>query len=64
MFSQTTEYALRAIVWLAAHSAEPQTTLQIAAATQYRPAIYRKCCKPWDELIWSILSADCTAVSP
>ncbi len=39
MFSQTTEYALRAIVWLAAHSAEPQTTLQIAAATRV-PAGY------------------------
>jgi Rrf2 family nitric oxide-sensitive transcriptional repressor len=33
MFSQTTEYALRAIVWLAAHGSEPQTTHQIAAAT-------------------------------
>lgn len=39
MFSQTTEYALRAIVWLAAQGAEPQTTLQIAAATQV-PAGY------------------------
>lgn len=39
MFSQTTEYALRAIVWLAAHSSEPQTTLQIAAATRV-PAGY------------------------
>jgi Rrf2 family nitric oxide-sensitive transcriptional repressor len=39
MFSQTTEYALRAIVWLAAHSAEPQTTLQIAVATRV-PAGY------------------------
>jgi Rrf2 family nitric oxide-sensitive transcriptional repressor len=39
MFSQTTEYALRAIVRLAAHGAEPQTTGQIAAATQV-PAGY------------------------
>ncbi len=39
MFSQTTEYALRAIVWLAAHGGEPQTTLQIAAATRV-PAGY------------------------
>jgi Rrf2 family transcriptional regulator, nitric oxide-sensitive transcriptional repressor len=33
MFSQTVEYALRAIVWLAANEAVPQTTSQIAAAT-------------------------------
>ncbi len=39
MFSQTSEYALRAIVWLAAHLAEPQTTQQIAAATRV-PAGY------------------------
>jgi Rrf2 family nitric oxide-sensitive transcriptional repressor len=39
VFSQTTEYALRAIVWLAAHHGEPQTTLQIAAATRV-PAGY------------------------
>ncbi|MBZ5497298.1 MAG: Rrf2 family transcriptional regulator [Acidobacteriia bacterium] len=39
MFSQTTEYALRAVVWLAAHGSEPQTTLQIAAATHV-PAGY------------------------
>lgn len=39
MFSQTTEYALRAVVWLAAHGAEPQTTVQIAAKTRV-PAGY------------------------
>lgn len=39
MFSQTMEYALRAVVWLAAHSPEPQTTQQIAAATRV-PAGY------------------------
>jgi Rrf2 family protein len=39
MFSQTTEYALRAIVWLAAHSPEPQKTQDIAAATRV-PAGY------------------------
>jgi Rrf2 family transcriptional regulator, nitric oxide-sensitive transcriptional repressor len=39
VFSQTTEYALRAIVWLAAHHKKPQTTLQIAAATRV-PAGY------------------------
>ncbi len=33
------EYALRAVVWLAAHSPEPQTTQQIAAATHV-PAGY------------------------
>jgi Rrf2 family protein len=39
MFSQTTEYALRAAVWLAESSGEPQTTHDIAAATQV-PAGY------------------------
>ena len=33
MFSQTVEYSLRAIVWLAAHPGDPQTNQQIAAAT-------------------------------
>jgi Rrf2 family protein len=33
MFSQTVEYALRAVVHLAAHSPTPRTTGQIAAAT-------------------------------
>ncbi len=39
MISQTAEYALRAIVWLAAHGTEPQTTVQIAKATRV-PAGY------------------------
>jgi Rrf2 family transcriptional regulator, nitric oxide-sensitive transcriptional repressor len=39
IFSQTTEYALRAVVWLASHHARPQTTQQIAAATRV-PAGY------------------------
>jgi Rrf2 family nitric oxide-sensitive transcriptional repressor len=34
MISRTTEYALRAIVWLAAHGQNPRTTRQIAAATR------------------------------
>jgi Rrf2 family protein len=34
LLSQTTEYALRAIVWLATRSDEPQTTDQIAKATK------------------------------
>ena len=33
MFSQTVEYSLRAVVWLASHPDEPQTNQQIAAAT-------------------------------
>jgi Rrf2 family protein len=33
MLSQTVEYSLRAIVWLAGHPEEPQTTQQIAEAT-------------------------------
>jgi Rrf2 family protein len=39
MFSQTAEYALRAVVCLAARAGSPQTTQQIAAATQV-PAGY------------------------
>ena len=34
MFSQTAEYALRAVVYLASRGAEPRTTQQIAQATQ------------------------------
>jgi Rrf2 family transcriptional regulator, nitric oxide-sensitive transcriptional repressor len=33
MLSQTVEYSLRAIVWLAAHAETPQTNQQIAEAT-------------------------------
>lgn len=39
MLSQTAEYALRAVVWLAAQDGQAQTTAQIAAATQV-PAGY------------------------
>ncbi len=39
MLSQTAEYALRAVVWLAAQSGKPQTTAQIAQATRV-PAGY------------------------
>jgi Rrf2 family transcriptional regulator, nitric oxide-sensitive transcriptional repressor len=34
IFSQTVEYALRSVVWLASHSGSPQTVQQIADATQ------------------------------
>jgi Rrf2 family protein len=37
MFSQTAEYALRAVVWLANHSDAPMTASQIAHATQVPP---------------------------
>lgn len=37
MFSQTAEYALRAVVWLANHDDAPLTTSQIALATQVPP---------------------------
>ncbi len=37
MISQTTEYALRAVVWLAQHKEAPQTRHQIAEATQTPP---------------------------
>jgi Rrf2 family protein len=39
MISQTSEYALRAIVWLADHDDEPQTTQGIATSTRV-PAGY------------------------
>ena len=43
--SQTVEYALRAVVWLAQNPGEPQTTLQIADATQvptsYLPKVFQ-----------------------
>jgi Rrf2 family transcriptional regulator, nitric oxide-sensitive transcriptional repressor len=39
MLSQTVEYSLRAVVWLAAHPDDPQTNQQIADATKV-PAGY------------------------
>ncbi len=42
MFSQTVEYALRAVVHLAIHSPRPQTTSEIAAATQVPTAYLSK----------------------
>ncbi len=39
MFSQTTEYALRAVVWLASQHDQPRTTREIAATTHV-PAGY------------------------
>ncbi|MCC6980847.1 MAG: Rrf2 family transcriptional regulator [Candidatus Melainabacteria bacterium] len=42
MISQTTEYALRAIVYLAMHSDTAFTTLQIAKATRVPPAYLAK----------------------
>ena len=43
--SQTAEYALRAVVWLAQNPGEPQTTQQIADATQvptsYLPKVFQ-----------------------
>lgn len=42
--TQTAEYALRAVVWLAQHTGQPQTTRQIADATQvpssYLPKVF------------------------
>jgi Rrf2 family transcriptional regulator, nitric oxide-sensitive transcriptional repressor len=40
MFSQTAEYALRAVVYLAAEGNEPRTAQQIAAATRVPGAQY------------------------
>lgn len=37
MFSQTAEYSLRAVVWLASNAGEPLTVHEIAAVTQVPP---------------------------
>ena len=42
MFSQTVEYALRAVVHLAMKSPQPQKTAEIAEATQVPPAYLSK----------------------
>lgn len=42
MFSQTVEYALRAVVYLAQHSPTPQKTADIAAATRVPSAYLAK----------------------
>ena len=42
MFSQTTEYALRAAAWLAESGGDPQTTRQIADATRVPPGYLAK----------------------
>jgi len=42
VISQTAEYALRTIVWLASRHGEPQTTRQIAEATRIPPGYLAK----------------------
>ena len=42
VFSQTVEYALRTIVWLAAQEGAPRTTQQIAEATKIPPGYLAK----------------------
>lgn len=42
MFSQTAEYALRAVVYLAAQQGTPRTTQEIAAATKVKLAYLSK----------------------
>ncbi|MEO2016070.1 MAG: Rrf2 family transcriptional regulator [Fuerstiella sp.] len=42
MLSQTVEYALRAVVYLAQHAPEPQKTADIAATTKVPPAYLSK----------------------
>jgi Rrf2 family protein len=42
MFSQTAEYALRAVVYLASQRGEPRTVRQIAEATKVREAYLAK----------------------
>ena len=44
--TQTAEYALRAVVWLAQHTGEPQTKNQIASATQVPPSYLPKVFQP------------------
>lgn len=45
MLSQTAEYALRAVVWLAAQGPAARTTAQIAAATRVPPGYLAKVLK-------------------
>lgn len=42
MFSQTVEYALRTVVWLASQGGRPRTTQQIANATKIPPGYLAK----------------------
>ena len=42
MFSQTVEYALRTVVWLASQGGTPRTTHQIAEATKIPPGYLAK----------------------
>jgi len=42
LFSQSVEYALRTIVWLAMQDGSPQTTRQIAEATRVSPGYLSK----------------------
>jgi Rrf2 family nitric oxide-sensitive transcriptional repressor len=42
LFSQTAEYALRTMVWLASQDGEPRTTRQIAEATRVPPGYLSK----------------------
>jgi Rrf2 family protein len=42
LFSQTTEYALRAVVYLAAGKGEPRTAAQLAQATRVPPGYMAK----------------------
>lgn len=42
MLSQTAEYALRAVVWLAGQGGEARTTAQIASATKVPPGYLAK----------------------
>lgn len=44
--TQTAEYALRAVVWLAHHPGQPQTTRQIADATQVPSSYLPKVLQP------------------
>lgn len=44
--TQTAEYALRAVVWLAQHADEPQTKAQIAKATQVPSSYLPKVVQP------------------
>ena len=47
MFSQTVEYALRAVVYLAGEAPEPRTTDQVAAATRVPKAYLSKVLQGW-----------------
>ncbi len=64
MFSQTAEYALRAVVYLASQPGTPRTTQEIAKATQVPTGYLSKVMQSLGASVWCNRSAVCMAASP